>query len=75
MAFNMELIERNCREALGLKKTVRTAPNKTVTGTIISAQFVGERRRQRSVVAKVKIVMECGVNKMQREFVVERLPY
>ena len=63
-----------CRRSIGRKMSVRREDGIISEGVIVEASFAGVRNRNRSVVSQFKVVMECGVKKVRREFTVERLP-
>lgn len=67
--------EQMAKGAIGKKFRIRTGKN-IVTEGIITECKVNDIRRAGACSIKVvwKIVMECGINKVKREFCVSTLP-
>lgn len=65
---------RMAQQVVGRQFSVRSASNIVTTGRIVSAEFAGVRTTLCSVIAQWKVQMECGTNRVLREFVVSKLP-
>ena len=65
---------RAAPSAIGLPYKIRTAPKRYVSGTIIEAEFARIRTEGTTRTAIFRIVMECGANKVRREFHCATLP-
>lgn len=64
-----------CEDAIGKPFQVRTGKKSVQAGTIVECTVHDVVRcGARSIKARFKVVMECGVNKVRREYIVDRIP-
>jgi hypothetical protein len=75
--FSPELLRKAAHiadESIGCKLTIRIDKNTSQAGTIVEARPGFGYYAGRSIGVGFIIVMECGINKVRKEFRVRKLP-
>ena len=69
-------IDIDCQNAVGCEFTVRTSKTSTTTGVITKVEWAGWKtnRNNTGKFGTYNVFMECGVDKVNREFRVRRIP-
>lgn len=60
--------QRHALTKIGRTVRIRTGKNVTVTGEVVQAELSGLRKRAASTVPQFHLVLECGINRVRREF-------
>jgi hypothetical protein len=66
--------DQMCRNAIGKEMRIKQTNRLAITGTILEAKPLGMRNRGRSTIQQFEVILECGLAKVRRDFIVEALP-